>query len=407
MILTDLDSTDQLKLLKLKSLRSADSNGQYTVKEALACISESAAFSLEQMMVDLNAPGKSKVAGILAGLERTTVLTAAPTTEILIDRIMALLGQDREGQVTTTAATLDANTRIQDTRFLLSPKQTDMTAMSKTFTDITMAFPLVMGCSEVLEGGKTALAASPALIAESIQVGKTIIACAMTDTKRAVRASNYTEAQKEKILTFARSVEIKIPRNLQALASMDGVKPLVPGKLQGLAGDIIYIFRDIWSEIRKSEELIESYTGTKFMGGGKDTPREPREPWKPKGDKRKGEAGTEAQPAQPPSNKVFLKREKVVTVESTDDKDPVSSETPKLPKRKVGKCPGCNSTCIWHRKIVLQTVFNTGLLVIIQNTIVKHTVHQTNVLRGQSGVNKTTRVLSKLSNSDLGWMRTK
>jgi len=80
LILMDLDNESQLKLLKTKALRSIDSLGQYTVKETLACIDEKAVFSLEQIMVDKNAPNKTKVIGILAGLNRKTVLTEAPTT---------------------------------------------------------------------------------------------------------------------------------------------------------------------------------------------------------------------------------------------------------------------------------------------------------------------------------------
>jgi len=304
LILIDLDNESQLKLLKTKALRSVDSMGQYSVKETLACIDEKAIFSLEQFMVDKTAPNKPKVIGILAGLNRKTVLTDAPNTQVLIDRIMALLGRDREGRTTTSAASTDANTRIQETRFLLGPSIEHQTMMTKTFSELTLAFPRQLGCSEVLEGGQSAKDAPASLIAESVQVGKTIISCILGDTRRTVIASTtMSEVQKQKVLEFAQSVEIKIPLRLQALATTDGVHPLIEGKLQGLAGDVIFVIKDIWNDIRKAEEMVASFGN--FAWNAKDS--KPKTEWT-KGEKRKG-TESEKDQSQDPVKKTWVKRE--------------------------------------------------------------------------------------------------
>ena len=213
-----------------------------------------------------------------------------------------------------------------------------------------------MGCSEVLEEGQSARDATASLIAESVQVGKTIITCVLADTRRTVTSSTtMTEVQKQKILEFAQAVEIKIPLRLQALATTEGVHPLIQGKLHGLAGDVIFVIKDIWNHIRKAEELVSSF-GTVAWNAKEG---KPKAEW-PRTDKRKmGDSDS-----QDPAKKSGLKKDK--------------SENQRMTKIRfqnpLRNCQNANwanaqdaiRLVVYLQEVLHQTVFNTNWQEIIQ-----------------------------------------
>ena len=87
----------------------------------------------------------------------------APSTEILIDRLKALLGRDAESLITAKTSAQSARQRMLETRLLLEGTPEAMHILTRYLYSITMSFPQQMEVSEIKIDGERAWAAPPEL----------------------------------------------------------------------------------------------------------------------------------------------------------------------------------------------------------------------------------------------------